>query len=120
LPRGLPAGAMRADTQDIGIKHHAHQALLAFLLNAALRPDLANGAIDDGVELVRVGVGITRLDVRHGAVEDAPADGLLDKFLAFFHALGAEVSAQREVDFPGDFNIPANSFSRRTPIHTNR
>jgi len=58
---------------------------------------------------------MARLDVLHSAVEDAPADGLLDKLreVAFFHARGAEISAQRKVDFPGDLDIPANSSSIR-------
>src|SRR5437879_12854513 len=50
---------------------------------------------------------MARLDVLRSAVEDAPADGLLDKLreVAFFHARGAEISAQRKVDFPGDLDI---------------
>src|SRR2546429_7037765 len=59
---------------------------------------------------------MARLDVLHSAVEDAPADGLLDKLreVAFFHARGAEISAQRKVDFPGDLDIPANRSEEHT------
>ncbi len=99
--------------------------LSAFPFRAALSADLAESGVDDSLEFVRVGVGIARLDLLNGAVEDAPTDGLLDEFreVAFLHALGAEIGTQGEVGFLGDLDVPANRFFdlfHVTPIHTNR
>jgi hypothetical protein len=61
-------------------------------------------------------------DLLHGAVEDAPADGILDEFreVAFFHAPGAEIGAQGKIDLLRDLEVPANGFFHKPPIHTSR
>src|SRR5216684_6362972 len=102
-----------------------HQALSAFPFRAALSADLAESSVNDSLELAGVSAGIARLDLLNGAIEDAPADGLLDEFreVPFLHALGAEIGTQGEVGFLGDFDVPANGFFdffHATPIHTNR
>jgi hypothetical protein len=81
-----------------------------------------DGPVDDGLELVWVGIGVPRLDLLHGAIEDAPTDGILDEFreVSFLHAQGAEVGPQRKVDFLGDLDVPANSVVHKSPIHTSR
>ena len=46
--------------------------------------------IDESLHLVRIDVGIARLDVLNGAVKSMGAAGLIDVFreIAFLHALG--------------------------------
>ncbi len=97
----------------------------AFPFRAALSADLAESGFNDSLELAWVSAGIARLDLLNGAVEDAPADGLLDEFreVAFLHAPSAEIGTQGEVGFLGDFDVPANGFFdffHATPMHTNR
>src|SRR5262249_32531845 len=96
--------------------------LLRLSLRALFGAGLTDGPVDDGLEFVWVGIGVPRFDFLHGTIEDAPADGILDKFreVAFFHALGAKIGAQSKVDFLGDLDIPANSVFHKPPIHTSR
>src|SRR6266851_1489536 len=123
--RRVASGSDEGRHQDIGIEHYAHQAMSAFPFRAASSADLAESGVNDSLELAGVSAGIARLDPLNGAVEDAPADGLLDEFreVAFLHAPGAEIGTQGEVGFLGDFDVPANGFLdffHATPIHTNR
>ena len=81
-------------------------------LGAAFGADLTDGLVDDALNLVRVGIGVARLDVLNGALKHAPADGVFDEFreVALFHAPSAQKGAQGEIGFLRDLDVPADSF----------
>ena len=63
---------VRPDSK-IFIEQQAHQLFLVFLLVSRV-PGLANGAVNNGLKFVRVNCDVARLDVLHGAIENAPAE----------------------------------------------
>ncbi len=66
--------------RDVGIERHAHHALSAFVnlgFGATFSAGLTYRIVDEGLQLGRISVGITRLDVLNGAVKNMGADGLL-------------------------------------------
>jgi hypothetical protein len=54
--------------------------LVGLPFGATFGADLTHGIVDQGLNLVRIGAGIARLDVLNGAMKDMGADGLLDQF----------------------------------------
>jgi hypothetical protein len=65
--------------QNVRVQHDAHQALRALTLDATLCADITHRIVDEDFELVRIGAGITRLEVLNGAMKNMGADGLLDE-----------------------------------------
>ena len=81
-------------------------------MGATFGADLTDGLVDDALNLVRVRIGVARLDVLNGALKHAPADGLFDEFreVALFHAPSAQKGAQGEIGLLRDLDVPADSF----------
>src|ERR1022692_3794333 len=77
-----------------------------------LRANFLHGLIYEGLQLLRVGIGVAGLDVLYGAMKHAPADGLFDEFreVALLHAPGAEKSTKSEVGLLRDLDVPADRF----------
>ncbi len=84
--------------------------------------NFADGVVDEALQLVRVGVGVAVFDILHGAMKNAPTDGLFDEFgeVAFFGALGTEKGAKGEIGFFRDFDVPANGFLFHESTYTPR
>src|ERR1700723_3538922 len=84
---------------------------------AMVCPDLTYRIVDEGLQVARIGVGITRFDVLNGAMKNMSADGLLDEFreVALFHSLGVQKGAQREIGLLRDLNVPADCFLHISP-----
>lgn len=66
---------------------------------AAFGANLADGAIHNGLQLIGIHFRVTRFDILHSAVEDAPADSFLHEFgeVALLHSAGTQEGAQGEV-----------------------
>ena len=81
-------------------------------MGATFGADLTDGLVDEALNLVRVGMGVARLDVLHGALKDAPADGVFDEFreVALFHAPSAQKVAQGEIGLLRNLDVPADGF----------
>ena len=92
-----------------GWERHPQGDEVVQILEGATRFDVI---VDEGLQLVRIRVGITRLDVLNGAMKNMGADGLLDEFreVPFFHAPGAQKGAQGEIGFLRDLDVPADCF----------
>lgn len=71
---------------------------------------MLDGFVDDGPQLVGIGVRVSGLDVLNRAIEHMPAHGLLDEFrqIPFLHALGTQERAKGQVRFLRDDDAPAN------------
>src|ERR1019366_2239242 len=97
--------------QNVGVEHHAHQAVSPFPLGR-FSANFLHGLVYEGLQLLRVGIGVAGLDVLYGAMKHAPADGLFDEFRegALLHAPGAEKSTKSEVGLLRDLDVPADRF----------
>ena len=80
-------------------------------MGAASGANLTDGLVDDALNLIRVGIGVARLDVLNGALKHAPTDGVFDEFreVALFHAPSAQKGAQGEIGLLRDLEVPADS-----------
>jgi len=81
-------------------------------LGATFGANLCHGLVNDTLNLVRVGIGMARLDVLNGALKHAPADGVLDELreVTLFHAPSAQKGTQGEIGLLRNLDVPADSF----------
>ena len=91
-------------------------------MGATFGADLTHGIVDDALNLVRVGIGVARLDVFNGALKHAPADGVFDEFreVALFHAPSTQKGAQGEIGLLRNLDVPADSFFSHFNTYTLR
>lgn len=106
--RGRGSGGHQGTQENVGVDHHAHRLLsVAFSARSAFffaypRDRL----IDQVLKVIGRNVGERFADLIDSLIEQAPFDGVLDKFGegAFFEAASAEVGAQGEVGILGPDN----------------
>jgi hypothetical protein len=92
---GVACWGDQSGDQDIRIDYRPHWVLSALLFATALRPDLADGFVNNSLQLVRAGIRIAVLNILDGSMKDAPSHGVFDELgeVAFFHAPGTQKSA---------------------------